>query len=113
MTTRFTKSLFAALLVGAASLATAHAADPRSMLGQDRYDYTFHNGNRDTYTDGARSGERAQDMNGAAGSAVQRQSDWMPDGNSHPAAIEVPFGAQLAGMDRTGVSAPPDGKHTG
>lgn len=117
MTNRFTKQLLAALIAGAASLATAYAADPRTMLEQDRYDYTFHNGPRspysdgarDTYTEGARTGRL--DPNGSA----DRQTDWMPDGSSHAAFADVPFTVQVAGMDHTGVSAPPDqsGKHAG
>lgn len=107
MTHRITRLTLATLLAGAASLANAAASEPRtSASAGDRYGYTFHNGPRDPYTEGARG---RGDMDGYG--SISRMTDWSPDGSSHTAAL--PFDQQLAGMDRTGVSAPPDqdGKH--
>ncbi|WP_342052566.1 MULTISPECIES: hypothetical protein [unclassified Cupriavidus] len=107
MTQRIIHFSLAALIAGAASLANASASEPRtSATSGDRYGYTFHNGPRDPYAEGARG--RADDGNGA----ISRMTDWLPDGSSHTASNG--FSGVFAGMDRTGVSAPPDqdGKHT-
>ncbi|NYI00682.1 hypothetical protein [Cupriavidus plantarum] len=111
MTQRIIHFSLAALIAGAASLANAsHAssAEPRtSATSGDRYGYTFHNAPRDPFTEGAR--RREGDGNGA----ISRLTDWLPDGASHSASNG--FSGVLAGMDRSGVSAPPDqdGKHAG
>ncbi|CAG2136221.1 hypothetical protein [Cupriavidus plantarum] len=107
MTQRIIHFSLAALIAGAASLANAsHAssAEPRtSATSGDRYGYTFHNAPRDPFTEGARRRE----------GAISRLTDWLPDGASHSASNG--FSGVLAGMDRSGVSAPPDqdGKHAG
>ncbi|QET06288.1 hypothetical protein FOB72_30790 [Cupriavidus pauculus] len=115
MTQRIIHFSLAALIAGAASLANASASEPRtSATSGDRYGYTFHNGPRDPYAEGARdpyaegARGRADDGNGA----ISRMTDWLPDGSSHTASNG--FSGVFAGMDRTGVSAPPDqdGKHT-
>lgn len=108
MTQRIIHFSLAALIAGAASLAHASASEPRtSATSGDRYGYTFHNGPRDPYTEGARG--RADEGNGS----ISRMTDWLPDGSSHTASNG--FSGVLAGMDRSGVSAPPDqdGKHAG
>ncbi|WP_423198611.1 MULTISPECIES: hypothetical protein [unclassified Cupriavidus] len=109
---RLAARLAAAFLLGAAALASAHAADPRALPAHDRDDDAFRTGPRDPYTDGARASQHGDGIEDTHG-AVNRQTDWMPDGSSHAAALDVPFAGRLAGMDRTGVSAPPDGKHSG
>ena len=119
MSNRFAKSLAIASLVAAsAAVATlAHAADPRGGINAaDRYDYSFHTSSRDPYTDGARAGKRDPYTDGARvtdprnpytdGARTDSTDAYTKGANLSPAQMK-PYGLQLAGMDRTGVSSTP------
>ncbi|AEI80206.1 hypothetical protein CNE_2c12420 [Cupriavidus necator N-1] len=75
--------------LGAAALASPAMAQGLNDRGvaADRYGYNLHNGKRDPFTDGARVNDRRDPFTDGANRAA--------------AAMEV------AGMDRSGVSAPP------
>ena len=75
-------------LLGASALAVAQPQQGLQDHGvsADRYGYEMHIGKRDPYTDGAHS---------------IRERDPYTDG------ARAAAGMNLAGMDRTGVSAPP------
>ncbi|WP_018310764.1 hypothetical protein [Cupriavidus sp. UYPR2.512] len=88
--------------LGAAALASPAMAQGLNDRGvaADRYGYNLHNGKRDPFTEGAHvNGKRDPFTDGAR---VNDRRDPFTDGaNRAAAAIEV------AGMDRSGVSAPP------
>ncbi|MGO4302056.1 hypothetical protein [Cupriavidus sp. RAF12] len=93
------KTLLATATLCACSLAVAQGLQDRGVPG-DRYGYEMHNGRRDPFTDGAHGIRKADPYtDGALGT---RKSDPFTDG-----ANSVASGMTLAGMDRTGVSAPP------
>lgn len=95
------KSLLATTLLCACTLAAAQSGQGMQDRGvsADRYGYSMHNGKRDVFTEGAH-GIRQRDVytDGAHGS---RKPDPYYDG------ARAASGMNLAGMDRTGVSAPP------
>ena len=104
MTTRTQRRLAIAGLIGASILSTslAHAADPRtSPDSADRYGYNFNvNSKRDSFTDGARSGQ------------IDRKFDPFTEG-AHLEGTSRPFdGVLVAGRDLTGVSGSPAGAGT-
>ncbi|WP_454738146.1 hypothetical protein [Cupriavidus necator] len=70
----------------ACNAAAAQGLNDRGVAA-DRYGYSMHNGKRDPFTDGAR---------------VNDKRDPFTDGANRAAA-----GMELAGMDRSGVSASP------
>ncbi|KAI3596628.1 hypothetical protein D8I24_7233 [Cupriavidus necator H850] len=88
--------------LGAAALASPAMAQGLNDRGvaADRYGYNLHNGKRDPFTEGAHvNGKRDPFTDGAR---VNDRRDPFTDGaNRAAAAMEV------AGMDRSGVSAPP------
>jgi hypothetical protein len=88
--------------LGAAALASPAMAQGLNDRGvaADRYGYNLHNGKRDPFTECAHvHGKRDPFTDGAR---VNDRRDPFTDGaNRAAAAIEV------AGMDRSGVSAPP------
>ena len=91
------KTLLATTLLCACSLATAQSGQGMQDRGvpADRYGYAMHNGKRDVFTEGANVLEK-RDLytDGAYGT---RKPDPYTDG-----------ARTTAGLDRTGVSAPPD-----
>ena len=102
------KALLATTLSIAALGASLLACGPAAAQGMndqgteaDRYGYNLqHNGKRDPFTEGAHvNGKRDPFTDGAH---VNGKRDPFTDGANQPAA-----GMDLAGMDRTGVSAPP------
>ena len=95
------QSLLATTLLCACSLAAAqsgHGMQDRGVPG-DRYGYEMHNGKRDVFTEGANAiGKRDVYTDGAYGI---HKPDPYTDGARSAATLN------LAGLDRTGVSAPP------
>ncbi|MCY1227553.1 hypothetical protein D9M72_398290 [compost metagenome] len=115
------KALLATTLSIAALGASVLACGPAAAHGlndrgadADRYGYNLqHNGKRDPFTEGAHvNGKRDAFTDGAHvngkrdaftdGAHVNGKRDAFTDGANQPEA-----GMDLAGMDRTGVSAPP------
>lgn len=89
--------------LGAAVLASGPAAaqglNDRGVDG-DRYGYNLHNGKRDPFTEGAHvNGKRDPFTDGAR---VNDKRDPFTDGANRAAAS-----LEVAGMDRSGVSASP------
>ncbi|MFJ4292952.1 hypothetical protein ACIP1U_24725 [Cupriavidus sp. NPDC089707] len=105
------KALLATTLSIAALGASVLACGPAAAQGlsnhgdhgteADRYGYNLqHNGKRDPFTEGAHvNGKRDPFTDGAH---VNGKRDPFTDGANQPAAV-----MDLAGLDRTGVSAPP------
>ena len=99
------KNALKALLATSLCLAAISAATPAMAQGlndrgvaADRYGYALHNGKRDPFTDGARvNGQRDPFTDGAR---ANDQRDPYTDGAHRTAGLEV------AGLDRSGVSAP-------
>jgi len=89
-------------LLGASALAVAQPQQGLQDRGvpADRYGYEMHIGKRDPFTDGAH-GIRQRDVYTDGANGI-RQRDVYTDGARGAA------GMNLAGMDRTGVSAPPE-----
>ncbi|WP_432260570.1 hypothetical protein [Cupriavidus sp. TMH.W2] len=89
--------------LGAATLASAPAmAQGLNVRGidADRYGYNLHNGKRDPFTEGAHvNGKRDPFTDGAR---INDRRDPFTDGANSAAA-----GTDVAGLDRSGVSAPP------
>ncbi|WP_019451532.1 hypothetical protein [Cupriavidus sp. BIS7] len=86
-------------LLGASALAVAQPQQDRGVSA-DRYGYEMRVGTRDPYTDGAH-GIRQRDVYTDGANGI-RQRDVYTDGARGAASLN------LAGMDRTGVSAPPE-----
>jgi hypothetical protein len=88
--------------LGAATLAqpaVAQGLNDRGIAG-DRYGYALHNGKRDPFTEGAHiNGKRDAFTDGAR--ANDKRDPFTDGANRGAAALEV------AGMDRSGVSAAP------
>ncbi|WP_265921032.1 hypothetical protein [Cupriavidus nantongensis] len=100
------KNALKALLATTLSLAAISAATPalaqglndRGVAG-DRYGYALHNGKRDPFTDGARFNDRRDPF--TDGARVNDRRDPFTDGAHRATGLEV------AGLDRSGVSAAP------
>ncbi|SPK75972.1 conserved exported protein of unknown function (plasmid) [Cupriavidus taiwanensis] len=107
--------ILSSFILGASSmaLAPAHAQDVQSSaFAGDKYSYTFHAAKRDVFTDGAHGIKQRDPFTDGArttksadpftdGANIQSPRDPFTDG-AHGADA-----ATVAGMDRTGVSAPP------
>lgn len=115
-------ALVSAFILGACVMifAPAYAQDPKeSSSAGDKYGYSFHQTKADVFTDGAHGVKRPDPYTDGAsiqsprnpfndGAHASKQADPYTDGakSSIPKAMRA-CGSLLAGMDRTGVSAPP------
>ncbi|WP_306848355.1 hypothetical protein [Cupriavidus necator] len=91
-------SLAAIGAIGAATPVMAQGLNDRGVAA-DRYGYALHNGKRDPFTEGAHvNGKRDPFTDGAR---INDPRDPFTDGAHRAAGLEV------AGMDRSGVSAAP------
>ncbi len=89
--------------LGAAALASpamAQGLNDDHGIDADRYGYSLHNGKRDPFTEGAHVNDKRDPF--TDGARINDRRDTFTDGaNSAAAAMDV------AGLDRSGVSAPP------
>lgn len=95
-------TLLSSVILGASVLvyAPVHAQDVvQHSASADSYGYVFHKAGFNTYTDGANGIKRPDPYTDGANGLSKR--DPFTDGAHGSTAL------QLAGMDRTGVSAPP------
>jgi hypothetical protein len=108
MDTNLLKSLLGTAVLGMCILASSHASadtlrDDR-RLG-DSYGSASRQGPRDPFTDGANANGKRDPFTDGARSATGKRDPFV-DG-AHGAASALACGLDVAGLDRSGVSAPP------
>ncbi len=106
-------TLVSGLILGASMVvfAPAHAQDAAQRSAADSYGYVFHKTGFNTYTDGANGIKRPDPYTDGANGLGKRDpfTDGARVGRRDPFTdgAHGSTGLQVAGMDRTGVSAPP------